>query len=391
MEKNYPYAKHQLLEEDNCAVLESLKSGWLSQGPALQRFEQKIRQTLVNEYTLALSSGTAALCMAAMALDVRPGSRVWATALSFVATTNSMLSLGATVEFVDIDLTTFNIDIALLEQKLRQADYDGLLPHAVVVVHFAGLSVDMDRIFELGRCYGFKIIEDACHALGGFYNNRPVGSCEYSDIACFSLHPVKPVTAGEGGIISCTSAAIFERLQQIRSHGIVRDINPLEPWRAEMLTFGLNFRITEMQSALGESQFERLHVNREYRAGLARRYRHELGKRMPDLHFQSDGAKAVSAQHLFVIRSNVFRCAQKKLEFYQKMRAAGINLMVNYLPIPAHQYYRQLGYAAEKFPKAMDYYATAFSLPLYSDLQQSEQEYIINAFVKNYPGQTEAI
>ncbi|KTT28697.1 UDP-4-amino-4,6-dideoxy-N-acetyl-beta-L-altrosamine transaminase [Pseudomonas rhizoryzae] len=371
-----PYGRQSISEEDIAAVTAVLRSDWLTQGPMIERFEQEVAQRCEAAHGVAVCNATAALHIACLALDLGPGDLLWTSPNTFVASANCARYCGADVDFVDIDPLTLNLSVTALAAKLERAERAGRLPKILVPVAFAGQSCDMGAVQALARRYGFKVIEDASHAIGARYAGRPVGCGEQADITVFSFHPVKIVTTGEGGLLTTNDAALAERLRRLRSHGITRDPALMhEPgqgaWYYEQLELGFNYRMTDIQAALGVSQLERLEVFIERRRGLVERYRDLLAD-VP-VGFIGDQAQAQSAWHLFPIRVDEGRRDQ----VFVGMRAAGIGVNLHYIPVHLQPYYRNLGFMPGAFPEAERYYAQALSLPLYADLGDEQQARVV--------------
>lgn len=371
-----PYGRQSISAEDIAAVTAVLRSDWLTQGPMIERFEQAVAQRCEAAYGVAVCNATAALHLACLALDLGPGDLLWTSPNTFVASANCARYCGAEVDFVDIDPLTLNLSVTALAAKLEDAERAGRLPKILVPVAFAGQSCDMAAIRTLARRYGFKVIEDASHAIGARYAGRPVGCGEQADITVFSFHPVKIVTTGEGGLLTTNDAALAERLRRLRSHGITRDPALLQApgqggWYYEQLELGFNYRMTDIQAALGVSQLERLEAFIARRRGLVERYRERLAALPVGL--IADQAQAESAWHLFPIRVDEGRRDQ----VFAGMRAAGIGVNLHYIPVHLQPYYRYLGFAHGAFPEAERYYAQALSLPLYADLSDEQQARVV--------------
>jgi UDP-4-amino-4,6-dideoxy-N-acetyl-beta-L-altrosamine transaminase len=376
-----PYGRHSVSPEDIDAVNEVLRSDWLTQGPAVERFERGVAALCGARHAVAVSNGTAALHLACLAAGLGPGDSLWTSPITFVASANCALYCGAAVDFVDIHPGTWNLDPDRLEEKLRLADRDGKLPKVVVPVHFAGLSCDMARFGALARQYGFTLIEDAAHALGGEYRGQAVGSCRFSDMATFSFHPVKSITTGEGGMVLTERDDLAARLRLLRTHGITRDPALMDgashgPWYYQQVALGYNFRLPDINAALGTSQLKRLPEFVGKRASLAERYRLALAG-LPLL-FQQRPDDVRSAHHLFVARvAGAAKVGRDGL--FERLTAAGIRPQVHYIPVHTQPHYRRLGFAEGMFPAAEEYYRQAISLPLFPDLNIAEQERVVDA------------
>ncbi|HLS56104.1 MAG TPA: UDP-4-amino-4,6-dideoxy-N-acetyl-beta-L-altrosamine transaminase [Zeimonas sp.] len=380
-----PYGRQEVTQADIDAVDAVLRSEFLTQGPAVTRFEQAIAHYCGAAHGVAVANATAALHIACLALDLGPGDWLWTSPNTFLASANCGLYCGARVDFVDIDPRTYNMDPGALAAKLERAARDGCLPKVVVPVHFAGQSCDMAAIGALGTRYGFRIVEDASHAVGGRYRDAPVGSCAFSDVTVFSFHPVKIVTTGEGGIALTNDAAIARRLERLRSHGMTRDpalmdCEPDGPWYYQQVELGYNYRITDIQAALGTSQLARLddYVQRRHR--LAARY-DELLAGLPVV-VPARSADAQSALHLYPIQVDVARCGRSRREVFDELRQAGIGVNVHYIPVHTQPWYRRLGFRAGDFPHAEAYYAQAISLPMFATLSDAQQDEVVAALRK---------
>lgn len=366
-----PYGRQSIDDTDIDAVVAVLRSAWLTQGPTVPALEAAFVKRCQAKYAVAVSNATAALHLACKALGVSPGDHVWTSPNSFVASANCARYCGASVDFVDIDPATLNLSIGDLEAKLQIAASQGKLPKIVIPVHFSGRACDMSAIARLGRRYGFRIIEDASHAVGALYQGEPVGSCRHSDITIFSFHPVKIITTGEGGMALTNDPDLAARLQRLRSHGITRDpeVMPIPgdgPWHYQQIELGFNYRLTDMQAALGLSQLRRLDEFLAQRRHLVRRYATLLG----GLPFTLPAADEESAWHLYPIRI----AAERRRAVFETLQASGIGAQVHYIPIHLQPYYRMLGFDPGDFPAAEAYYAEALSLPLYPALTEDDQD-----------------
>ncbi len=373
-----PYGRQSIDAADIEAVVEVLKSDFLTQGPAIPRFEQAIASYCGAAHGVAVCNATAALHIACLALDLGPGDILWTSAITFVASANCALYCGAAVDFVDIDRKTYNMSVERLAEKLEGAEREGRLPKIVVPVHMTGQSADMRRISELARRYGFKILEDASHAVGATYGNGPVGDCRYSDIAVFSFHPVKIITTGEGGMAMTNDPELAARMAMLRTHGVTRDPARLRSkseggWYYEQLELGFNYRMTDIQAALGHSQLQRLEALVERRRELARRYDEALAGLPLTTPWQHPDSR--SSFHLYVIRVD----PSVHDSTYAGLREAGIGVNLHYIPVSRQPYYRDLGFDPADWPEAEHYYAEAISLPLYPDLGEEKQDVVIAA------------
>jgi UDP-4-amino-4,6-dideoxy-N-acetyl-beta-L-altrosamine transaminase len=377
-----PYGRQDISEADIAAVVEVLRSDWLTQGPAIDRFETAVAAYCGVRHAVAVSNATAALHIACLAAGLGPDGLLWTSPNTFVASANCALYCGAQVDFVDIDPHTYNMSIDALEQKLARAEQQGALPDVLVPVHFAGHSCDMAKIGALASRYGFKVIEDASHAIGGHYRERPVGSCEYSDMTVFSFHPVKIVTTGEGGMVLTNDADLAERLRRLRSHGITRDpaamdCEPDGAWFYQQVELGFNYRMTDLQAALGASQMARLEQFVERRHALAARYDRLLAGLPLDVPRREPGTR--SAFHLYVVRLRLNGAGVSHRQVFDGMRARGIGVNLHYIPVHTQPYYRQLGFAKGDFPQAEAYYREALSLPLFPGLSEAGQDQVAAA------------
>ncbi|HET6280468.1 MAG TPA: UDP-4-amino-4,6-dideoxy-N-acetyl-beta-L-altrosamine transaminase [Polyangia bacterium] len=385
-----PYGRQSISEDDVEAVAATLRSDWLTQGPAIDRFEKKVAEYCGARFGVAVSNGTAALHVACRAAGLGPGDLCWTTPNSFVASANAALYCGAAVDFVDIDPHTYNIDPVSLEAKLLSAHKLGRLPKVVIPVHFSGQSCRMDAIATLAIRFGFTIIEDACHAIGGSFQGARIGSGVTAAMTVFSFHPVKIVTTGEGGMVMTNDPALRRRLLRLRSHGITREPDELEhngdePWYYEQQELGWNYRITDLQAALGISQMSRIDAFVARRAELAGLYDNLL-KAVPVTLPHRDRDLA-SAHHLYVIQLDPQRGAvRSRREVFKGMRARGIGVNVHYIPIPAQPYYRRLGFHPEAYPKASAYYRNAITLPLYPDMTSSDVQRVVDALTAELAG-----
>lgn len=377
-----PYGRQSISEDDIAAVVKVLRSDCLTQGPEVPRFERAVASYCGVPHAVAVNSATSALHIACLALAVGPGDRVWTSPITFVASANCARHCGAQVDFVDIDPVTYNLCPRQLEAKLKTAERDGALPKALIPVHFSGQPCDMATIHALAQRYGFRIIEDASHAIGARYKDTVTGDCTYSDITVFSFHPVKIITTAEGGLATTRSPDLARRMQMLRSHGITREPAELtQPdaglWRYEQQTLGFNYRLTEIQAALGTSQLKHLDEWITRRHQLADRYDAALA----DLPIKRPARvpNALSALHLYCIQ------VDNRRRIFDSLRAAGIGVNVHYSPVHLQPYYQQLGFRAGQFPVSEAYYARAVSLPMYAALTREQQEFVVSALRKAIP------
>lgn len=376
-----PYGRQDVTQDDIDAIVEVLRSDFLTQGPAVPSFEAAVAAYCGARHGVAVNSATSALHIACLALGLGPGDWLWTSPVSFVASANCGLYCGAQVDFVDIDARTYNLCPDALECKLEQAAAAGRLPKVVVPVHLCGQSCDMARIKALSERYGFRILEDASHAIGGSYKGRPVGTCEYSDITVFSFHPVKIITTGEGGMAVTNDETLAARMSLLRSHGITRDAElmthaPDGPWYYQQIDLGFNYRMTDMQAALGMSQLARIDDYVGRRHELAARYDDMLVDSPLILPWQHPDTR--SGLHLYVVRLPEDAQVNRR-EVFSRLRDAGIGVNVHYIPIHTQPYYAKLGFQPEEFPEAMRYYASAISLPMYPTLTDEQQATVVAA------------
>jgi UDP-4-amino-4,6-dideoxy-N-acetyl-beta-L-altrosamine transaminase len=375
-----PYGRQSISDADIESVTSALRSEFLTQGAGLQAFERGVADISGASYAVATNSATSALHIACLALGLQPGDTLWTSPISFVASANCALYCGASVGFVDVNPVTRNLCPIDLETKLRDAETNGGLPKIVVPVHLSGLPCDMRAIHALSLRYGFKIIEDASHAIGATLYGAPIGDCSYSDITVFSFHPVKIITTGEGGIAVTNNADMAERMRLLRSHGIVREegqmISVDGPWYYEQQELGYNYRMTDLQAALGSSQLKKLKEFVEQRDRLARRYDNlladfpcELPARLPSCQ---------SAWHLYIIEWDEQRSDCTRLELFRALRAEGIGVNVHYIPIYRQPYYTKMGFRREDYPNSERYYSRAITLPLFPSLNAKDQDRVIS-------------
>jgi UDP-4-amino-4,6-dideoxy-N-acetyl-beta-L-altrosamine transaminase len=383
-----PYGRQEITQGDVDAVTAVLHSDYLTQGPQVPLFEARVADYCGVQHAVAVNSATSALHIACLALDLGEGDWLWTSPITFVASANCARYCNAQVDFVDIDPQTFNIDVEALRLKLEHAAETGRLPKVVVPVHMAGQSCDMEAIHALGQRYGFRIIEDASHAIGGKYQNEPVGCCRYSDVSVFSFHPVKIITTAEGGMALTNDGKLASRMARLRTHGITRD--PLEmfhppagAWYYEQIDLGLNYRMTELQAALGLSQMERLETSVSRRHALAARY-DELLAGLP-LQTPHRAGYSHSALHLYIIQLTGGD-ESHRTQVFNLLRAGGIGVNVHYIPVHTQPYYARLGekvgYNAASFPQASAYYSKALSLPMFATLSHAEQDTVVSVLRK---------
>jgi len=377
-----PYGHQDIQQADIDAVVAVLRSDWLTQGPSVPRFEAAVATKVGARYGVAVNSATSALHLACLALELGPGDRLWTSPITFVASANCARYCGADVDFVDIDPITRNLDPNALEDKLEAAERLGQLPKVVVPVHFAGQSCDMAAIHALAERYGVRILEDASHAIGGADHQTPVGSCRYSDITVFSFHPVKIITTGEGGMALTNDAALAPRMARLRSHGITREPDEMEgekagPWYYEQIELGYNYRLTDIQAALGLAQLSRLDGYVARREALAQRYDGRLAGLPLDIPTVAPGVR--SAWHLYTV---TLHDPARRRAVFEALRAAGIGVQVHYIPVHLQPYYRRLGFKPGDFPVAEDYASRTLTLPLHPGLTETEQDRVVDRLME---------
>jgi len=377
-----PYGTHEITQLDIDAVVEVLKSSYLTQGPKVLLFEKIISNKVGAKHAAAMNSGTSALHVACLALGLGDGDWLWTSPNTFVASANCALYCGANVDFVDIDPATYNLSAECLADKLAIAKVENRLPKIVVPVHFAGQSCDMQRIHQLSQEYGFHIIEDAAHGIGGSYQGDPIGCGKFSDITIFSFHPVKIITSAEGGMAVTNDDALADRLRRFRSHGITSDptqmpIVPDGPWHYQQIDLGYNYRMTELQAALAISQMARLDDYVAKRHVLAERY-DQLLKDLPlTIPFQHQDTH--SSFHLYVIRLHLGELSVGHRQVFEALRAQNILVNLHYIPVHTQPYYQQLGFRLGQFPNAENYYGEAISIPLFPTLTEVQQDIVVAA------------
>lgn len=381
--KMIPYGKQDITQQDIDSVVDVLKSDFLTQGPQVPLFEKKITEITQSKYAVAVNSATSALHLSCLALGLSKGDLVWTTPISFVATANCALYCGANVDFVDIDPDTYNLCANELEMKLAHAQQSKLpLPKIVIPVHLCGQPCEMDKIHALSNEYNFSIIEDASHAIGAKYKKHPIGNCKYSDITIFSFHPVKIITTAEGGIITTNNKQLSEKMCLLRSHGITREEELMtEPshgaWYYQQIALGFNYRMTEMQAALGVSQLKRLIKFVDDRNRLAQRYDLKLAGLPVILPKQSENS--YSAFHLYIIKLNLAAIKHTHKQVFDALRTKNIGVNLHYIPIHTQPYYQSLGFKPGQFPRAKTYYEQAISIPLYHQMTNEQQDTVIQA------------
>jgi UDP-4-amino-4,6-dideoxy-N-acetyl-beta-L-altrosamine transaminase len=379
--KPIPYGRQDISEDDIDAVVKVLRSDFLTQGPEIPKFEKAIADYCSAPHAVAVSSATAALHIAVIALGIKPGDIVWTSPNSFVASANCALYAGATIDFVDIDSKTYNLNIDALALKLQAAEKKGTLPKLVIPVHFGGQSCNMESIFQLSKKYGFKILEDASHAVGGSYRDEKIGSCHFSDACVFSFHPVKIITTGEGGVVLTRNENVYRSLLRLRSHGITREPSLMTepshgPWYYQQLDLGWNYRLTDLQAALGSSQLVRLDEFIMRRHEIAQRYDNAFENLPVITPHQNKDAR--SSYHLYVLKLKLNELRKTQGEIFQALHEAGIMVNLHYIPIHLQPYYKHLGFHKGQFEVAEKYYSEAMSIPMYSKLTDDDQGRVID-------------
>ena len=378
--KYLPYGKHSINNTDILRVIKTLKSDFLTQGPLVPEFENNISQKVYSNYAVAVNSATSALHIACLALNLKPDEYVWTSPISFVASSNCALYCGAKIDFVDININTGLIDENLLEKKLKEAAIQEKLPKILIPVHLAGTSCNMEEIYKLSKKYDFKIIEDASHALGAQYKSMPIGCCQYSDITVFSFHPVKMITTAEGGVATTNNKFLFEKMKKLRCHGITKNKNEFifnqeGNWHYEQNLLGYNYRLSDVQAALGINQLKRLEKIVKKRNELLKFYK-SISKNL-EISFLNIPEDCLSSVHLAIIRFNNFNPKVHKTIF-NKMRQSNIGVQLHYIPIHLQPFYREMGFNDADFPNSEFYAQNAFSIPLFNDLRTRDQVRVIN-------------
>ena len=380
-----PYGKQDINQADIDSVIDVLQSDFLTQGPQVPLFEKKVSDYCGSEFGVAVNSATSALHIACLALGLGKGDWLWTSPNTFVASANCGLYCGSRVDFVDIDPLTYNLSTEELEKKLIQAKKDNKLPKIVIPVHFAGQSCDMKKIHSLSKEYGFKIIEDASHAIGGRYLDKPIGGCQYSDITVFSFHPVKIITTAEGGLATTNDKELSERMQLFRSHGVTRDPELMTKesaggWYYQQVDLGFNYRMTELQAALGVSQMERLDEFVALRHKCQIRYDELLIDLSITTPYQD--LNSYSALHLYPIRIQIDKVKSTRKEIFEALRKNDIGVNVHYIPVHTQPYYENMGFRKGDYPNAENYYESAISIPLFHVMTFEQQDQVIAALEK---------
>jgi UDP-4-amino-4,6-dideoxy-N-acetyl-beta-L-altrosamine transaminase len=372
-----PYARQSISQQDINAVAEVFQSDYLTQGPVVPAFEDAVAELVGAKYAIAGNSATSMLHVACLALGVAAGDRVWTSPNSFVASANCALYCGAEIDFVDIDSETFNMSSAALAVKLELASKSNTLPKVIIPVHMGGQSCDMQSIGSLAKHYGVKVIEDASHAIGGSYNSQKIGSCAHSDIT-------KIITSGEGGMAITQDADMAHNMRMLRSHGITRDESEFEftndgPWYYEQQELGLNYRLTDIAAALGLSQLQRIDSFIQQRNSIATRYNEAFrSTQVVAPHIDSN---CMSAFHLYIARCDFENLDITRVQLFQKMKEEGVLLNLHYIPIYRQPYFAKMGFDSKTFPNAERYYQQAFSIPMYADLTETDQNAVISSLL----------
>jgi UDP-4-amino-4,6-dideoxy-N-acetyl-beta-L-altrosamine transaminase len=380
-----PYGRQDISQDDIDAVVDVLKSDYLTQGNIVPKFEKSLSDFTNAKYSVVVNSATSALHIACKALEVGPGDMVWTSAITFVASANCALYCGAKVDFVDIDSYSYNICIKSLTKKLELARLSGNLPKVLIPVHLSGQSCDMKSIFALSKEYGFAILEDASHAIGGMYADEPVGNCKFSDIAVFSFHPVKIITSGEGGAALTNNPELDKKMRLFASHGITRNTDLMEnipdgAWYYEQISLGSNYRMTEIQAALGLNQMSRIDAFIQKRHEIAKRYNDEL-KHLP-LTLPEQGNENYSSFHLYIIRLKLESIKKSHKDIFEELRNEGLGVNLHYIPVYHHPYFKRFGFKKGYCPEAENYYREAISIPIYFSLSDNLQKQAIKTISK---------
>jgi UDP-4-amino-4,6-dideoxy-N-acetyl-beta-L-altrosamine transaminase len=376
-----PYGRQNISKNDIEAVTRVMRSDFLTQGPMVMEFEHSIVKKVDAKYAIAVNSATSALHLSCIALDLRPADFLWTSPITFVASANCGVYCGAQIDFVDIDPNTYNICTQKLEEKLIRAEKKDLIPKILVVVHFSGQSCDMKKIHALSKKFGFKVIEDASHAIGAKYRGDYVGGCKYSDITVFSFHPVKIITSAEGGVLTTNDEEIALKANCLRSHGVTKDKKTEGDWYYEQTELGFNYRMSDIHAALGRSQLTRLDSFVEERSGLASSYDSmlkELPVNLPFVHEES-----YSSWHLYVIQLKMNKIKKTRKQIFDSMRAKGVGVHVHYIPVHTQPYYRNMGFSIGDFPIAEQFYQQALTIPMYPGLSDNDQRYVVKSLIES--------
>jgi len=380
-----PYGRQNITQDDIDLVDQVLQSNFLTQGPVVPKFEKLVADYCGAEYGVSTNSATSALHIACLALGLKEGDYLWTSTNTFVASANCGLYCGAEVDFVDIDLKTYNLSPQALEEKLIQAEKEGKLPKILIPVHFSGQSCEMKKIHQLSQKYGFKVIEDASHAIGGKYKGKPIGSCKYSDITVFSFHPVKIITTGEGGMALTNSSELLEKMQLLRSHGVTRNQKLMTTesegaWYYQQISLGYNYRMTDIQAALGISQIERIDQFVGNRHKIQQYYDQQLSEFPVVIPYQSKDC--YSALHLYPIQIKHEVVKKSHKQIFSEMRESDVGVNVHYIPVHTQPYYQQMGFKQGDYPNAEKYYSRAMSLPMYPSLCSEKRNIVVDVLSK---------
>ena len=380
-----PYGRQNISQKDIDSVIDVLRSDFLTQGPKVPEFEKCIASYCKSNYAVALNSATSALHISCLALGLGKGDWLWTSAITFAASANCAIYCGAKVDFIDIDANTYNLCPTELEKKLIKADKTGALPKVVIAVHFSGQSCDMSKIYELSKKYNFKIIEDASHVIGAKYKNELIGNCLYSDITVFSFHPVKIITSGEGGMALTNNKVLAEKISLLRSHGITRDIKKMigkvdGPWFYQQIDLGFNYRMTDIQAALGISQMKKIDEFVAIRHDIAMKYNKSLNDLPLTLPMQEK--YNYSSFHLYSIKINFDKIEKSLVEVFDSMRNSGIGVNKHYIPVYRHPFFANFGFTKDYCKEATKYYEQSISLPIYPGLTSKQQSKVINSLKK---------
>jgi len=379
-----PYGKQHIDSNDIDSVVKVLQSDFLTDGPEVPKFERAIQKLCGCDYAIAVNSATSALHIACLALDIGVDDTVWTSPISFVASANCALYCGAAIDFVDIDPKTYNLSAEALKIKLEHAkDNHQPLPMAIIVVHLSGQSCEMEKIHQLAQDYNFKIIEDASHAIGGFYNDQPIGNGRYSDITIFSFHPVKIITTAEGGVACTQNAELAQSMKLLRSHGITRDPKLMSSdkhgdWYYQQIKLGFNYRMNDLQAALGLSQLKKIQRFIQRRNAIAHQYDSRLAHLALQLPMQC--SKSKSSRHLYIIRLKLDKISMSHKDVFDSLRASGIGVNLHYIPIHTQPFYQNLGFKNGDFPESELYYTEAMSIPLHPQMSDEDVNHVINTF-----------
>ena len=381
-----PYGRQEITEDDIAEIEKVLRSDYLTQGPVVNNFEKKVSEYCGAKFGIAVNSATSALHLSCLALNLGPGDWLWTSPNTFVASANCGLYCGSKIDFVDIDPKTYNISIDALRDKLKKAEKIGQLPKVLIPVHFAGQPCDMKAIHELSKIYGFKIIEDASHAIGASYKNTKIGDCKFSDITVFSFHPVKIITTGEGGMALTNNKVIAEKISRLRTHGITKDISlmnkrPLdEIWNYQQIELGYNYRMNDIQAALGINQLMRIDKYITARHLIANEYQSQLSGIPIILPYQLPNTN--SSFHLYPVCINVSKTNQTQKDIYKAMHKNDIFVNIHYIPVHRHPYFEKLGFQKNDFPEAEKFYKNVLTLPIYPTLDEKKQQKVIDLLIK---------